>query len=328
VPRRLTNVVLLASTGTLVSTGLVAWLLPEWDAAPLYVMHRLAGILLVLALVWKYAIARRSLARRLPRRERSIWAGLAAAVLLLPTVGLGIAWTIGLASFDRPWAYSALNLHVFAGLALAVLVVAHSLARIERRRLLGASGRRALLRLGVLGAATVVATAALDRVSLDRRPSGSRHAGSFTGNDFPLTSWTFDALQSLDPATWRLAVTGGVARPARLTLDDLQKLPRREATEVLDCTGGWWTEQRWSGVSLAELLAAHGATDLANVEVISVTGHRWLFERAEAERALLATHVGDAAISAGHGYPLRLVVPGSRGFKWIKWVGEVSVTRQ
>jgi len=26
--------------------------------------------------------------------------------------------------------------------------------------------------------------------------------------------------------------------------------------------------------------------------------------------------------------PLRLVVPGRRGFTWIKWVGEVAVTRR
>jgi DMSO/TMAO reductase YedYZ molybdopterin-dependent catalytic subunit len=59
------------------------------------------------------------------------------------------------------------------------------------------------------------------------------------------------------------------------------------------------------------------------VEVISVTGHRWTFDRSEIEQAMLATHVGGEPLTAGHGYPLRLVVPGLRGFLWIKWVGEV-----
>ena len=60
-----------------------------------------------------------------------------------------------------------------------------------------------------------------------------------------------------------------------------------------------------------------------HVEVISVTGHRWTFDRSEAEQALLATHVGGEPLSLGHGYPLRLVAPSLRGFLWIKWVGEV-----
>jgi DMSO/TMAO reductase YedYZ molybdopterin-dependent catalytic subunit len=75
---------------------------------------------------------------------------------------------------------------------------------------------------------------------------------------------------------------------------------------------------------LIDVLARCGMTEAAtHVEVISVTGHRWTFDRSEAEQALLATHVGGESLSAGHGYPLRLVAPGLRGFLWIKWVGEV-----
>jgi DMSO/TMAO reductase YedYZ molybdopterin-dependent catalytic subunit len=325
VPRRLVNLVLLGAVGTLVTTGLVAWLVPEAAALPLYLLHRVAGVALVLALVWKYAIARRSLVRRVPRGDRSVWAGVAAAVLLVPSAGLGLAWTSGLVSFDRPWSYSALNIHVFAGLALATLVVAHALARVERRA--GGPGRRSLLRLGAFGAVALVATAAFDRVSVDRRASGSRNAGSFTGNDFPFTSWTFDGVPALDPAAWRLIVAGEVARPVTLSLEDLAALPRREVTAVLDCTGGWWTEQRWSGIPLASLLDTHGAGDAASVEVISVTGHRWSFDRDDIDKAILATHVGAGPLSAGHGYPLRLVVPGRRGFTWIKWVGAIAVER-
>ena len=120
---------LLVAVGTLVATGLVAWLLPESSALPLYLAHRVAGLTLVAALLWKYAIARRSLARRIPRGDRSVWLGVLSAALLVPSAGLGLAWTAGLVSFDRPWGYSALNLHVFAGLGLAGLVIATAMAR-------------------------------------------------------------------------------------------------------------------------------------------------------------------------------------------------------
>ncbi len=323
-PRRFANLALLAAIATLLVSGIVAWLLPDTAAGPLYVAHRVAGIALVLALGWKYAIARRSLRRR-GARGADVWIGLATAGLAIAAVGLGLSWTLGFVSFDRPFAYSALNLHVIAGLALGVLVVAHALVRGESRpALVTLAGRRAALRGLALLAASLVVSVALDRIALARRATGSRHAGSFTGNGFPVTIWSLDSVPEIDVDVWRLGVGGAVARPLKLSYRDIAALPRRETSVVLDCTGGWWSEQVWSGVSLMDLLAMSGMSEAATrVEVISVTGHRWTFDRSEAERAILAMHVGGEPLSAGHGYPLRLVVPNLRGFLWIKWVGEV-----
>ena len=133
-------------------------------------------------------------------------------------------------------------------------------------------------------------------------------------------------MPSIDPDHWRLRIRATNARPVDFSYADIAALPRREASVVLDCTGGWWSEQVWSGVSLMDVLVRSGMRDAATrVEVISVTGHRWTFDRSEVEQALLATHVGGERLSAGHGYPLRFVAPTLRGFLWIKWVGEVVV---
>jgi DMSO/TMAO reductase YedYZ molybdopterin-dependent catalytic subunit len=323
-PRRLANLALLAAVSLLLVSGVIAWLLPDDAAGLLYLAHRVAGITLVLALVWKYAIARRSLRRR-GLSGGGVWIGLLTAILTVAAAGLGLAWTAGLVSFDRPFEYSALNLHVIAGLALGVLIVAHALARGESRpALVTLASRRAALRgLALLGASLVVSVA-LDRVALARRASGSRHAGSFTGNAFPVTIWSLDTVPNVDIETWRLLVRGVEGPPVSLSYADIAGMPQGEASVVLDCTGGWWSEQVWSGVPLWELLKRAGMTGAATrVEVISVTGHRWTFDRSDAERAILATHVGGEPLSAGHGYPLRLVVPDLRGFLWIKWVGEV-----
>jgi DMSO/TMAO reductase YedYZ molybdopterin-dependent catalytic subunit len=326
VPRRLANLALLTAITTLLASGIVAWLLPDTAAGILYVAHRVAGVALILALVWKYAIARRSLRRR-GVGGSGVWIGILTAGLTIAAAGLGVAWTVGLVSFDRPLAYSALNLHVIAGLALAVVVVAHALVRGESRpALVTLTSRRAALRAIGLLAASLAVTVALDRLGLARRSTGSRHAGSFTGNAFPVTIWSLDSVPSIDPDLWRLRIRATNARPVDFSYADIAALPRREASVVLDCTGGWWSEQVWSGVSLIDVLARSGLGEAATrVEVISVTGHRWTFDRSEVEQALLATHVGGEPLSAGHGYPLRFVAPTLRGFLWIKWVGEVVV---
>jgi DMSO/TMAO reductase YedYZ molybdopterin-dependent catalytic subunit len=49
------------------------------------------------------------------------------------------------------------------------------------------------------------------------------------------------------------------------------------------------------------------------------------FSLEDARALLLATRVGDDALSHGHGAPCRLVVPGRRGFQWVKWVTRVVV---
>src|SRR6185503_15931347 len=117
-----------------------------------------------LALAWKYGIARRSVRRRSRGGgPLSLIVGGLASVALLLVLGLGLAWSIGIVSFDRPLAYSLLNVHVFV--AVADLV-----------------GRRVALRALAVGLGAVVATAALDRVGLARRSTGSRAAAAFSGN--------------------------------------------------------------------------------------------------------------------------------------------------
>ena len=61
--------------------------------------------------------------------------------------------------------------------------------------------------------------------------------------------------------------------------------------------------------------------------VRSSTGYARRFPlQEEGPALLLATRVGDGTLSAGHGFPLRLVAPGRRGYDWVKWVAEIEVS--
>ena len=327
-PRRLVNLALLVVVPLLVATGLLAWVTTGVTANALLVTHRVAGVGVVLTLAWKYGIARRSVRRRSRGGNAlSLVAGGLASVALLLVLGVGLAWSVGIVSFDRPLAYSLLNVHVFVGVALVPLMVAHAARRWESRPAVAdLGGRRAALRALAVGIGAVVATAALDGVGLARRWTGSRAASAFSGNDFPLTIWAFDAVPAIDVAVWRMHVDGEVASPGAIAYGELLAMPFTERDAVLDCTGGWWTEQRWRGVTLADLLARHGVRASAQrVDVVSQTGHAWSFPIGEADRLLIATHVGGETLTDGHGYPARLIAPDHRGFQWIKWVTHVHV---
>jgi DMSO/TMAO reductase YedYZ molybdopterin-dependent catalytic subunit len=259
--------------------------------------------------------------------------GVLAGVSLLGSVALGLAWTLDLVSFDTFWGYSALNVHVQFGLLLLPLMAWHALHRWERRPAVASLvGRRSVLRLAGLAGLTLVGWPLLgwmaERRTTDRarRPTGSKHAGSFSANAYPVTIWLFDDVPVLDAATWRLSVLGAVSAPLSLSYAELTSLPLRAADAVLDCTGGWWSEQTWGGISVGDLLVRAGASSAAReAAVMSFTGHRWTFPLDELRVALLATPVGGEPLTPGHGYPARLVIPGRRGFQWVKWVHRIEV---
>ena len=109
-----------------------------------------------------------------------------------------------------------------------------------------------------------------------------------------------------------------------MSLDDLASMPASQLTAVIDCTGGWYSEQRWRGVRLSELVDSGEAR---SIEVRSATGYARRFPVRDLDTLLLATHVGDEQLTAGHGFPARLVAPGRRGFWWVKWVVSIESSR-
>jgi DMSO/TMAO reductase YedYZ molybdopterin-dependent catalytic subunit len=343
VPRRLTNDLLLALLLAQVLGGLLGWALPVATAAPLYDVHRAFGVAVILLLGWKQAIALRSLRKRVGKRtptnviqseaknlshergwDRSIVWGSIAAVALLLTLGLGLAWTLNLISFDLLWGYSPMNIHVALGTLLLPFVAWHMLAR-RRQNLasLPVRSRRSLLRVAGLSVATLVGWQAIERLApAVRLPTGSKPTASFSGNGYPAEIWLLDSVPTLDAATWRLNALG-----RSFSLSELSDShPRREVQAVLDCTSGWWTEQIWSGPGLLDVLRSAGVPDSATqVAVTSVTGHRIVLPLVDLENAVLATHVGDEPLSPCHGYPVRLTVPGRRGYQWVKWVASIEL---
>jgi DMSO/TMAO reductase YedYZ molybdopterin-dependent catalytic subunit len=161
----------------------------------------------------------------------------------------------------------------------------------------------------------------------DRRLTGSKRRDGSGNGSFPATSWVADSPDPVDVGEYELTVDGAVDAPLALSYDDLD--PDRSAEVLLDCTSGWYTEQEWRGIAVADLLSHVDPKGAAShVRFVSVTGYRWSLPIEEAREAMLATHVGGEKLSHGHGRPLRLVAPGRRGFQWVKWVERVEVRTQ
>lgn len=284
------------------------------------------GILLLLAVKLRRVWGRVLRPARWDRRTSYGVLGTALAVAALVS---GLLWADGVTPDVA--GYSLLSVHDVLGVALVAGVAAHMLARAKRLRARDLVHRRQFLALGAMTAMSFVAwrtqrplQALIGLGGAKRRFTGSYEAGSFSGNAFPATSWVADNPRPIDPAGYRLRVDGLVTRRLAIALAELPLVDELVAT--LDCTGGFYSTQRWRGVRLSRILERAGAEGVAgHVSVASVTGYRWSFGIDRARELLLATHVGDEALSHEHGAPVRLVVPWARGFQWVKWVQRIQL---
>jgi len=245
-------------------------------------------------------------------------------------LGSGIWWAGG-----GQWDFAGFNLlnwHIALGFMLTAAIAIHMVARAKRLRKRDIVGRRRALHVGALLLGSVALWPAqqfgehvLNLPGTRQRFTGSYESGSYAGNAFPTSSWVADQPRPLDVQTWRLSLGGAVTTPRDFSYDELVAVGDvLEAT--LDCTGGFYSTQYWQGISVGHLLDQVAVqNDAQYVSFVSVTSYRWSLPLAEARKALLATHVGNDPLSHEHGYPLRLVAPGRRGFEWVKWITHIEV---
>lgn len=145
--------------------------------------------------------------------------------------------------------------------------------------------------------------------------------------------------------TWTLRVGGEVERPLELGLAELRALPRVEVHAVLECFGNPLrpTEPTrrvgnvvWGGTPVDAVLRRAGAHD---TELLWAEGRdAGVFEGTECseylkdlplsvvrERGILAYEMNGEPLTAEHGYPVRLFVPGYFGTNNVKWLRALTV---
>ena len=318
---RRTNLGLLVLLAVAFATG---WLGFAYGTAPArwsLVVHTLGGFAIMGLLPWKSIVARRGFGRRRPGR----WASIVLAALILASLAGGLLHSTGLLRWWGP--YTAMELHVGAAIAAVPFAVWHLVVRPIRPRVFDLT-RRNLLRGGALITAAAAGYAFSEvAVRVTRLPGGSRRftgsyeVGSFDPELMPVSSWMLDAIPQIDPEQWRLRLITPLGirdlrYPALQEFDDRLRC-------VLDCTGGFWSEQDWSGVFLSRLLP--NLTTASSIRVLSHTGYDRRFPVDHLPRLLLATRLGGRPLSADHGAPARLVAPDRRGFWWVKWVSAIEV---
>lgn len=155
----------------------------------------------------------------------------------------------------------------------------------------------------------------------------------------------------IDPASYRLEVSGLVDRPLSLSIDDIRALPSRELVFGFECSGnrgpinGLSSNGRWTGVSLQTVLqeagvqpsarefvflgADHGEEDVEfrgqTYTVDQQYGRSLPRDKALSPEPLLAYALNGEPLTPFQGFPLRLLVPGWYGAPNVKYLAEIHV---
>jgi DMSO/TMAO reductase YedYZ molybdopterin-dependent catalytic subunit len=139
------------------------------------------------------------------------------------------------------------------------------------------------------------------------------------------------APHDVDPATWRVTVTGRVRQRIVLTVAELrERLPVVRTTSDLHCVTGWSRlDNDWEGVRVADLVAL--ASPRPEATHLVAAGHPAYSAELDLPAAtapdVLAAWAHDGApLHRQHGGPLRLVVPARYGWKSVKWLTELRLT--
>ncbi len=122
---------------------------------------------------------------------------------------------------------------------------------------------------------------------------------------------------------WRLSLVG--TRHVSLSRRQLLAMALTTADLPIACTEGWSTQQRWTGVPLADLARLAGSEHPGTSQIKSLDGGSIILSGTQVSAAdsLLALRVNGADLSLDHGYPARIIVPSAPGTHNLKWMSEI-----
>jgi DMSO/TMAO reductase YedYZ molybdopterin-dependent catalytic subunit len=148
---------------------------------------------------------------------------------------------------------------------------------------------------------------------------------------------------------WNLKIGGLVKQPMALSLPALKARPKKEVIFTLECSGNhgfpWFTSgigtAKWAGTPLAPLLKQAGVTaqgrevvffgtdggeeEVRQIKMPQHFARSMSMADAMNPNNLLCYEMNGAALAPGHGFPVRLIVPGWYGIANVKWLDRIEI---
>jgi DMSO/TMAO reductase YedYZ molybdopterin-dependent catalytic subunit len=153
--------------------------------------------------------------------------------------------------------------------------------------------------------------------------------GQYLTEKWPVLHAGSVASYPADLAGWDFRVWGEVESPLTLSWAQLNELPKVEATQDIHCVTRWSRfDTTFAGVPWSALRELAGQKPSARFAVAHAEAGFTAnvpAEFLERQGAMLATHAEGEPLGEEHGWPLRLVIPGTYFWKSAKWLRGIEL---
>ena len=135
-----------------------------------------------------------------------------------------------------------------------------------------------------------------------------------------------------DTSTWSFSIGGSVRHPFIIAYSDLLLMPMVEVTCAILCAGNPHDDSAieqatWRGVALSSLLENVITQPAARYAIIhNASGYSTSLSLDGLSRGILALQQDGKSLSHKQGFPARLVMPGSYGYKSPRWVERIELS--
>lgn len=192
--------------------------------------------------------------------------------------------------------------------------------------------RRTVLRATWLAVALATVATAGQTVPLLRRVSvlAPRSGQGPQGVPVNRSAIAAGVLSHATSPGYRLTVARGEVVRA-FSLPELSALPQTTRRLPIACVEGWSVDADWTGVVLADLIAAVGGAPDSDVRMISLEPpgpySRTVLPARHARdgATLIALRLNGEPLDLDHGYPCRLIAPSRPGVLQTKWLSRIEV---
>jgi DMSO/TMAO reductase YedYZ molybdopterin-dependent catalytic subunit len=138
---------------------------------------------------------------------------------------------------------------------------------------------------------------------------------------------------SMDAVTGNVFISGMVARPFKISYEELAGRPARRLAVTLECAenapgGGMVGNAEWTGVTLASLLAeAEPQPKARAVRLCGADGFQRVIPLTKAMHTdtLVAWGMNGEKLPSRHGAPARAIISGWYGMNSVKWLNRIEV---
>jgi len=150
---------------------------------------------------------------------------------------------------------------------------------------------------------------------------------SDVADEFGFRIMWYVPVRPLDPATYRLKISGLLEKPQSFTLAQLRRFPQETQLSRLKCVQCWSSRAAWGGFRFGHLTEAVKPLKTAKAVRIDCADGWYEYMSMEeilSPRVLLSLDMEGKPLPNRHGAPLRLIDPSKYGYKSAKLITSIE----